>query len=170
MRRGTRSKLSQNSSTNGRHHPLERGGGGQVLQPAHGGLRAQLGPGLGQPADSHLERRVGAQGLAVVGIRVAGGDQQRPKANHLGQPMPHPLGRPWILEAAGQALGDPQLALDLGEHQHARVRGQTATVEGDTHRLPETGDRSGKGGACSAMAGVKLRATVAILLRHQNLT
>ena len=107
----------------GRHHPLERGGGGQVLQPAHGGLRAQLGPGLGQPADFHLERRVGAQGVAVVGVRVAGGDQQRPKANHLGQPMPHPLGRPWVLDAARQPFGQAEPALDLGQQQHPGVRG-----------------------------------------------
>jgi hypothetical protein len=143
MRRGTVSKLSQNSSTidrqeaidpireatpvsrpaRGRHHPLERDRARQVLEPAHRRLRAEIGAALRQPADRQLEGRVGAQRVAVVAVGVAGGDEQRTEADHLRQPMPHPLGRPWILKAAGQALGDPQLALDLGQHQHARVRG-----------------------------------------------
>jgi hypothetical protein len=43
-----------------------------------------------------------------------------------------------ILEAAGQTLGDPQPTLDLGQDQHAAVRGQPSGVEGDLHGL--TGD------------------------------
>ena len=108
---------------------------GQVLQPAHGRLRAQIGAALGQPADRHLEGRIGAQRVAVVGVRVAGGDQQRPEADHLGEPVPHPLGRPRVLDAARQPLGDAEPALDLGQHQHPGVRGQPAAVEGDVHRL-----------------------------------
>ena len=118
-----------------RHHPLERRGAGQVLEAAHRRLRAQIGAALGQPADRHLEGRVGAQRVAVVGIRIAGGDHQRSKADHLGQPMPHPLRRPWVRNAASQALGDAEPALDLRQHQHAGVGGQPATVERDLHRL-----------------------------------
>jgi hypothetical protein len=57
-------------------------------------------PALRQPADRHLEGRVAAQRIAVVGIRVAGGDQQRAKADHLGQRVAHPLGRARVLDAA----------------------------------------------------------------------
>jgi hypothetical protein len=39
----------------------------------------------------------------------------------------------------GQALGDPEPALDVCQQQHARVRGQATAVEGDPHRL--AGDR-----------------------------
>ncbi len=41
-----------------RHHPLERRRTGQVLQPADGRLRAQIGAALGQPSDRHLEGRI----------------------------------------------------------------------------------------------------------------
>ena len=117
------------------HHALERGWLGQVLQSAHRRLRAQIGAALGQPADRHLERRVGAQGIAVVGVGVARGDHQRAKADHLGQPMAHPLRRPRILDAARQALGQAEPPLDLRQHQHPGIRGQPAAVEGDMYRL-----------------------------------
>ena len=121
------------------HHPLERGGGGQVLQPAHRRLRAQIRAALGQPADRHLEGRVGPQRVAVVGIRVAGGDHERAKADHLGQAMAHPLGRSRVVDAACQALGDAEPALDLRQHQHPGIRSQPTAVEGGMQHL--AGDR-----------------------------
>ena len=90
---------------------------------------------LGQAADGHLEGRVGPQGVAVVGVCVAGGDQQRAEADHLGEAVADPLGCARVLDAACQPVGDAELALDLGEHQHARVRGQPAAIERDVHRL-----------------------------------
>jgi hypothetical protein len=65
----------------GRHHALERDRAGQVLEPAHGRLGAQVSRALGQPADRHLEGRVGTQGIAVVGILVADRDQQGHRAS-----------------------------------------------------------------------------------------
>ena len=41
------------------HHALERRWTGQVLQPTHGRLRAQLLAALGQPTDRQLECRIG---------------------------------------------------------------------------------------------------------------
>jgi hypothetical protein len=98
-----------------------------------------LGPRLGQPPHRHLERRVVAQRITVVGIRVAGGDQQRPVADHLGKAVPHPLGRSRIGDAAGQPLGDPEPPLDLGQHQHAGIRGQPTPIEGEVNRLARNG-------------------------------
>ena len=49
--------------------------------------------------------------------------------------MLHPLGRPRVLKAAGQALGRAEPPFDLSQHQNAGIRGQAATVEGDVHRL-----------------------------------
>ena len=112
---------------------------GQVLEPAHGGLGAQVGVALGQPADRHLEARVGPQGIAVVAIRVAGRDQQGAAADHLGKPVLDPLGRPRILEAARQALANAEAALDFGQNQNTAVRGQPSGVEGDVHRLAGEG-------------------------------
>ena len=122
-----------------RHHPLQRDRSGQVLEPAHGRLGAQVGAALRQPADGHLEGRIGAQGIAVVGIRVAGRDQQGAEADHLGEPVLDPRGRPRVLQAARQALGNSKATLDLGQHQHPAVGGQPAGVEADVHRL--AGDR-----------------------------
>jgi hypothetical protein len=104
-----------------------------------GRLRAQLGAGLGQAADRHLEGRIVAQGVAVVGVLVAGGDHQGTKADHLGEPVAHPLGCPRILDAARQPIGEAEPALDLGEHQDAGVRRQPPAVEGDAHRLAGDG-------------------------------
>jgi hypothetical protein len=119
----------------GGHHPLQGGGAGQVLQPGHGRLRAQVLVALGQAPDRHLEARVDAQRAAVVGVRVAGRDQQRAEADHLRQGVADPLRCARVGEAAGQALGDAEPALDLGQHQHPGVRGHAATVEGDVNRL-----------------------------------
>ncbi len=118
-----------------RHHPLERRRPGQVRQPAHGRLRAQVGAALRQPAEGQLERRVGAQGVAVVGVRVTRRDQQGAEADHLDQGRVPPLRGARVREAARQALGDPEPAVDLGQDQDAAVRGQPAAVEGDVKGL-----------------------------------
>jgi hypothetical protein len=119
----------------GGHHARERGDAGQVLQPAHSRLGAQVRPALRQPPDRHLEGRVDAQRLAVVRVGIAGRDQQHPKADHLDQRVAHPFRRARIGQAMRQALGEPEPALDLGQQQHPGIRGQSATIEGDVHRL-----------------------------------
>jgi hypothetical protein len=78
---------------------------------------------------------VGAQRVAVVGIHIARRDQQGAKADYLGEPMVHPLGRPRVLDAACQPVGDPELALDLGQYQNPGIRGQPPAVEGNVNRL-----------------------------------
>jgi hypothetical protein len=123
----------------GRHHPLEGGDVGQVLEPAHGRLRAQVRPGLGRPAGGHLEGRIGAERVAVVGVGVAGGDQQHPEADHLGDSVKDLVRRPRVLDAAGEALRDPEPALDVREQQDAGIRGQVTAVEGGTHRFAGDG-------------------------------
>jgi hypothetical protein len=120
-----------------RHHPLQRDRSGQVLEPAHGRLRAELGAALGQSADRHLEGRVGTQGVAVVGVLVAGRDQQRPEADHLGDGVLDPRRRARIRDAARQPLGDPEAALDLGQQQNTAVRSQAPGVEAEVHRLAD---------------------------------
>jgi len=86
-----------------------------------------------------ISSRIVAQGVAVVGVFIAGGDQQTAETDHLDKAVPHPLGRSWIRDAAGQPFGDLELALDLGQQQHTGIRGQPATIEGEVHRL--TGNR-----------------------------
>jgi len=110
---------------------------------AVGRLRAQVRPAFGRPAEGHFEGRVGAERVAVVGVRVAGRDQQHAEADHLGQGVGHPLRRPRVLDAACQALRDPESAIDVRQHNHACVRGQATAVEGGLHHL--AGDRRREG-------------------------
>jgi hypothetical protein len=93
------------------------------------GCEHQSRRALRQPADGHLEGRIGAQRIAVVGVRVAGRDQERAEADHLGEPVLDRLRRARVLDAARQALGDPESPLDLGQDQHPAVRGQASAVE-----------------------------------------
>ncbi len=37
-------------------------------------------------------------------------------------------------KAVREALGDPESALDFGQHQHPGIRRQAATIEGGTYR------------------------------------
>ena len=41
--------------------------------------------------------------------------------------------------AAGQSLGDLELALDLSQEHHAGIRGQPTTIEGNVNRLAGDG-------------------------------
>jgi hypothetical protein len=104
-----------------RNHALERDRTGQVLQPRHGRLRAEIGSGLGQAADRQLERRILAQQVAVVGIRIARRDRERAEPDHLGQPMDNPVQRTWIFNAACQPFGDSQPTLYFGQKQNAAI-------------------------------------------------
>jgi hypothetical protein len=117
------------------HHAFERGRAGQVFQPADRRLRAQIGAALRQPPDRHFEGPIAAQRVAVVAVGIARRDHQRAVADHLGQPVPHPFRIARILNAGGQAFGNPKPLLDRRQQQYPGVRGQPAAVEGDMHRL-----------------------------------
>ena len=119
IRRGTSSKLSQNSSTIAAIMRLSATGPGRFSSRLIVQLRAGSSAHFGPPADRHLESRIGPQRVVIV--LVAGGDQERPEADHLGEPVLDPMGPPRILDAARQALGNAEPALDLGEHQNAAV-------------------------------------------------
>src|SRR6266702_2889040 len=66
---------------------------------------------------------------------MAGCDQQGAVSDHLGQRMAHPFRRAWVLDAIGQALGDPQPLLKRRQQQDPGVRGQSAAVEAQVYRL-----------------------------------
>ena len=72
-----------------RRHARHLDARGRVLQPAHGRLRAQRAAALRRPADGQLEQRIGAQGVAVVGILVSAGDREHAEAQHRRQRVHH---------------------------------------------------------------------------------
>ncbi len=55
---------------------------GRVLEPAHGRLRTELRAALRRPADGQLEQRIGAQGVAIVGVFIAAGDREHAEPQH----------------------------------------------------------------------------------------
>jgi hypothetical protein len=150
IRRGTSSKLSQNSSIiaaimrfsalgPGRFSSREMVGWEQSSAPPSGRRpTAILNAGSVRSASQSLPSSHGS-GCAGPRTGSAGRDQERAAADHLGERVPDPLRRPRILEAARQALGNVEASLDLGEHQNPAVRGQPAGVEAELHRL--AGDR-----------------------------
>ena len=112
-----------------RHHALQRDRAWQILQPGHGRLRAEIAAGLGQSSDRHLEGRILAQQVAVVGVGIAGRDCERAEPDHLRQPMNNPVRRPWILNAARQPVGDSKPTFHFGQQQNAAIRRQSTAVK-----------------------------------------
>ncbi len=118
-----------------RHHPLGRDRAGEVLKPRHGRLRTQICPCLRKAPDRHLEGRILAQHVAVIGIRIARCDRQSAKSDHLRDLMPDLLWGARIFDASRQPLGDAQPPLDLGQQQYAAIRRQATAVKTGHNRL-----------------------------------
>jgi hypothetical protein len=102
-------------------------------------LRAQILAALRQAADRHLEGRVGFERVTVIAVGIARRDQQRPVADHLGNPVPHPFRVARVFDAGGQAVGELEALLDRRQQQDTGIRGQPAAVESDMHRLAGDG-------------------------------
>jgi hypothetical protein len=47
----------------------------------------------------------------------------------------HPLGRARVFDAGGQAFGNLEALLDRRQQQYPGIRGQSAAVKRDVHRL-----------------------------------
>ena len=118
-----------------RHHALERSRAGQVFQPADRRLRAQIGAAFRQPPDRHFEGRIGFERIAVAAVGIARRNQQCAVPDHLGQPVHHPFRVARIFDAGGEACGNLEPLFDRRQQQYPGIRGQTAAVEGDLHRL-----------------------------------
>ena len=96
-----------------RRHARHLDARGRVLQPAHGRLRAQGAAALRRPAHGQLEQRIGAQGVAVVGILVPAGDREHAEAQHRRQRVDHRRRIAPLPDAARQRLGQAEPALSL---------------------------------------------------------
>ncbi len=92
----------------------------QVLGARNSRLRTQIAM-VGQPVHCQLEHRIGSQAVGVVAVLVASGDHQHAKADDLIEPMNDALRRPLVMDAGGEALGDPQALLDLAQHQQTPI-------------------------------------------------
>ncbi len=64
----------------------------------------------------------GPQAGGVVAVLVAGRDHQHAEADHVGQRVSDQRRIARVVQAPGQALRHAEPALDLAQHQHARIR------------------------------------------------
>src|SRR4051812_7966456 len=112
MRRGTSAKLSQKSSTMAAIMRFRAVTVGRFSSRDMVGCEHKSAPLSGPRPRAIL--KAGSQRIAVVGVRVAGRDQQGAKADHLRDRMVGPCRRPRVGEAAGEPLGDGEPALNLG--------------------------------------------------------
>ena len=92
-------------------------------------------PVCGGAADRHLEDRIVAQGIAVVGVLKTGRDREHACLEHLDHRVVELRRIAPVGDACGEPLGDAERALDLAQQQHAGVRRQPAAVEGKRHLL-----------------------------------
>ena len=107
---------------------------GQVLEPADGGLRAEVALAR-QPLQRHLEHRVGAQGVGVDAVLVARRDHQHAEAQDVGGAVQGAGAIAGIVDAGRELAGDVKPPLDLAQRQQPGVRGQRAAVETGRHHL-----------------------------------
>ncbi len=71
---------------------------------------------------------VEGQAVAVVGVLIAAGDRQHPKAQHPGQAMGNQSRIAPVAETIGQEVGQAQAAFRLAQQRQAAVRGDQATM------------------------------------------
>jgi hypothetical protein len=116
-------------------NPHQRPPAGEVLQPRQCRLAHQVGASLGASAHRDLQRGIGAQGIDIVAVLVAGGDHQHPRRRHLGVAVAHAGRIAIVAEWAGNRLGQPQPRGDFAQHDQAAVGRQAAGIERGCERL-----------------------------------
>jgi hypothetical protein len=84
--------------------------------------------------------------------------------------VPHPFGRTRVLDAVGQALGDPELLLDRRQQQYPGIRGHPAAVESDMHRLAHHRWQTRQNPRRTVHGGRELRCLRMIRLQQPNHT
>ena len=107
---------------------------GQGLEPADGGLRAEI-PRLRHALERHLEHRVGAQRVGVDPVLVAGRDHHHPEPEDVGDAVQGAARIARIVDAGRQPARHIEPPLHLTQGQQPRIRGQRAAVETGGHRL-----------------------------------
>jgi putative ABC transport system substrate-binding protein len=84
-------------------------------------------------AHRHLEHRVRAQAVAVIGVFVARRDRKHPQPQHLDDLVIDPRGIAPVHKATRQPLGETEAPLNLAQQKDAAIRRQATTVESDGH-------------------------------------
>jgi len=112
---------------------------GCVLPARQGRLAGETHRRLRRLAERHLEGRVVAQRIEIVGVLVTGGDGKVPREQDIGQQMSHPPGIALIGDMRGEPACDPEPLLRLRQEQHAAVRTDPPAIERGTDLLAREG-------------------------------
>ena len=115
-------------------HPQQHAPVGQVLQSAHGGLRAEVALAR-QPLERHLEHRVAPQRVGVDAVLVAGGDHQHPEAQYVRDAVHGARRVARIIDAGGEPPCHVEPPLHLPQRQEPGVRRQRPAIEAGAHRF-----------------------------------
>ena len=86
-------------------------------------------PLSGGLAHRHLEDRIVAQRIAIVGVFVAGRDREHPKPQHLRQRVLDAFGLAPVPDARSQPVGQAKLPLHAAQQKNARVRRKLPAIE-----------------------------------------
>ncbi len=116
----------------------------RVLPAAHRRLAGEAQLRLGRPADRHLEGRVMAQRIQIVGVLVSRADRQHARPQNIGQRMRRPRRIAPIRDQPRQSVRDPQAALRLSQKHHAAIRGDATAIEGGADFLAGEGWKRGE--------------------------
>jgi len=92
---------------------------------------------MGEPVA--FSRSLEVHDLRVIPVRIARGDLSDTLGSEVSQGMIHRGRMPLSVESGGEALGQPDLAVDSPQQEGTKVRRQCPTVEIRAHRMP--GDR-----------------------------
>ena len=115
-------------------HPQPHAPVGQVLQSAHGGLRAEVALAR-QPLERHLEHRVAPQRVGVDAVLVARSDHQHAQAQNVRDAVQGARRITRIVDAGGEPPCHVESPLHLPQRQEPGVRRQRPAIEAGAHSL-----------------------------------
>ena len=125
--------------------PLEGLNGDGVLEAGQGGLAGQVVVLRGAVGDQ-LEDGVGAEGVVVVLVLVAGEDAIDPGPDHLQEAVLGQVGIAAVVQAVGQGPGEPDVLVELADREQPGIAGELAGRRFDDERRAEKVEDLGPGG------------------------
>ena len=111
----------------------------RILPPRDGRLRAQVPARVRQAATRQLERWIEPQPIEVVGVFVAAGNGEDAGAQNIGQQMGDPVRNATVRDRPGEALGDAEPTIGLGQQHDPAIGTDPPAVKGGGDLLAVNG-------------------------------
>mgnify|MGYP000008734015 CR=1 FL=1 len=106
-----------------------------VLQPTHRRLTGQIVPRQRRPLTPHLESRIAAQIITIVGILIPLGDLKHPLTQQILQRVIHIPGIASIMDRLRKAMNQPDSFFDRAQKQHPCIAGDIPPIKLRFHAL-----------------------------------